>query len=82
MAELTREKWTPAAYKIAEHLEALEKIAKELGIDMLSIAVSSGEKDSSWATYQNETKTFEVTMCKGEVTLREGNDRYIKYTKT
>lgn len=88
MAEVTREQWTSAAYQIAEHLEALKKIASSLGIDGLNIGISTNPEYGSFAFHlfhdkQNEVrKCFEVQVYKDEIIFEEDNEAYKRYKRT
>ena len=88
MAEITREQWTPAAYQIVEHLEALKKIASNLGIDGLSVGISTNSEYTCFAfclfrDERNEVKKcFEVQVGKGEIIFEEDNETYKAYKRT
>ena len=88
MAELTRDQWTPAAFEIAKHLKALEKIASDLGINGLSVGISTKPDGCSWAFHlkrneQNETvKAFEVQTHKNRIIFEEDNIVYKTYECT
>lgn len=88
MAELTRDQWTQAAYKIAEHVKALEKIALNLKIDLLSVGISGRPDGNSFAFYlsQNEKgetiESFEVQVFKDMIIFEEGNKQYKSYKRT
>lgn len=88
MAEMTREEWTPAAFEIAKHLIALEKIALDLGIDGLNVGISTKSDRCNWAFHlrtneQNEVaKIFEVQTHKGQIVFEEDNEVYKIYECT
>ena len=88
MAEVTREQWTSAAYQIAEHLEALKRIASSLGIDGLNIGIFTNPQHGSYAFHlfhdkQNEVrKCFEVRVCKDEIIFEEDDEAYKRYKRT
>lgn len=88
MAEITREQWTQAAYKIAEHMKALEEIALNLKIDSLSVGISGRPDGNSFAFYlsQNEKGetigSFEVQVFKDQIIFEEDNNAYKRYKRT
>ena len=87
MAELTRDKWTPAAFEIANHLKALEKIASDLGIDGLNVGISAKPDGVSWAFHLTRgedeiIKSFEVQTCEGQIVFEEDNEVYKTYECT
>ena len=88
MIEVTREHWTPAAYKIAEHVKALEEIMLKLKIDTLNVGISGLSDGNSFAfclirNEEGETvKSFEVQVFKDQIIFKEDNNAYKKYKRT
>lgn len=88
MAEMTREQWTQAAFKIAEHLKDLEKITSSLGFEDLCIGISANPEGCSFAFHlehneDNEVvKSFDVERCGDSILFKEDNNTYKKYKCT
>ena len=88
MAEVTREQWTKAAFKIADHLKDLEKIVSSLGFEDLCMGISTSPEGCSFAFHleRNEdnevVKSFDVERCGDLILFKEDNSPYKEYKCT
>lgn len=82
MAGMTKEKWIKAGLEIAEHIKALQQIAVESDMDLLSIAVFNNKDAVSFATFvdgelgDEGTVTFNVNVRNGKATLCANHEYY------
>lgn len=74
---MDRERWMKVGPKIGEHLEAIQRIVNQNGIDQLSMTSFSNR---SWGTYIDDEKYWEVNVdADGTIGLEENFFRF--YTK-
>lgn len=75
---MDKERWMKVGPKIGEHLEAIQRIVNQSGIDQLSMVSFSG---TSWGTYiDGNRKHWEVKVdADGAIGLEE--DKFRFYTK-
>lgn len=75
---MDRERWMKVGPKIGEHLEAIQRIVNQNGIDQLCMASFSG---NSWGLHiDDDGKHWEISVNSGgTISLEENQFRF--YTK-